>query len=288
MSTSDDPLTIFAAGGPVPVHVATAAVAAGRPVFVVGLEGAADERLKSFPHEMVKWGQIGRVLDLLAAHGAREIVLIGTIDRRPDFSSVRVDLGAARILPKVLPLLAGGDDTVLSGLVRLFETEGYEVRGAHEIAPDLVAPAGHLVGRRPSAAQRRDVKLASEAARTIGALDAGQAAVAVQSRVVALEGAEGTDAMLRRVDELRQARLIGWSGRAGVLAKCAKPDQDIRVDMPTIGSQTVKNVAAAGLAGIAIEPGRVMIVDRDETVAMARKTGTFIAAVAVDEKAGGS
>jgi len=176
-----------------------------------------------------------------------------------------------------MSLLAGGDDTVLSALTKFFESQGYRVVGAHEVAPDLVAEPGRVAGPAVSAA-RADIDLALRAARLIGALDSGQAAVVVESRVIALEGAEGTDAMVARVGELRQAGRVKWSGRAGVLAKCSKPQQDIRVDMPTIGPRTVEMAAAAGLAGIVIEPRRVMIADRAETVAVAQRTGTFILA----------
>jgi len=278
MSASSGRLAVLAAGGSIPVHVATAAVAAGRPVFVIGLDGTADERLRSFPHEMVKWGQLGRIIELIDAHKTREVVLIGAVDQRPDFRNLRIDLGAVRILPRVLSLLVGGDDTVLSGLTKLLEGRGYRVVGAHEIAPDLVAEPGLVAGPRVSAAARADARLALAAARLIGGLDSGQAAVAVQSRVVALEGAEGTDAMVRRVAELRRAGRVKWSGRSGILAKCSKPQQDIRVDMPAIGPQTVKVAAEAGLAGIVIEPGCVMIADRAETIAAAERTGTFILA----------
>ncbi|MEX0852881.1 MAG: UDP-2,3-diacylglucosamine diphosphatase LpxI [Bauldia sp.] len=273
-----EPLTILAAAGSLPVHVAAAAAAAGRPVFVIGLEGTADERLRSFPHEMVKWGQLGRALDLIAAHKTRDIVVAGLLDARPDFRGIRVDFGAFAVLPRILALLAGGDDTVLSGLVRLLEDLGYRVVGAHEIAPDLVAEPGLVVGLRLPATALADAKLAFGAARAIGLLDAGQAAIVVDTRVVALEGAEGTDAMVARVAELRRSGRVRWLGRRGVLAKCAKPQQDVRMDMPVIGAVTVRNVADAGLAGIVVEAGRVMIVERVETIAAAEQTGTFILA----------
>jgi DUF1009 family protein len=271
-------LAILAAGGAVPVHVAEAAVAAGRPVFIVGLDRLADERLRAFPHEMVKWGQIGRIVELLAAHQTEEVVLIGAVDQRPNLRDLRFDFGGLRLLPRIAALLVGGDNSVMGGLVKLFEERGYRVRGAHEIAPDLVAGPGLIGGPRPSPAELADAQLAAKGARLIGTLDSGQAAVVVQSRVIALEGAEGTDAMVRRVADLRAAKRVNWSGRSGVLAKCCKPQQDIRVDMPAIGPQTVRAVAEAGLAGIAIEPFRVMIVDRSQTIAAARDTSTFIIA----------
>jgi hypothetical protein len=278
MTGGGECLAIVAAGGSVPVHVAEAARAAGRPVFVIGLDGVADERLRAFPHEMLKWGQLGRARELLAERHVGDLVLIGTVKSRPDFANIKVDLGAVRLLPKVLALLVGGDDSLLRGVVKLIEDMGYRVVGAHEIAPDLVARRGFVVGRRLSAAARADVGVAFHAARAVGGLDIGQAVVSVGRRVVAVEGAEGTDALIERVGVLKASGRVKWTGRSGVLAKCARPNQDLRVDMPTIGPATVEAVARVGLAGIAIEAGRVMIADRPQTVALAEQTDTFIIA----------
>jgi DUF1009 family protein len=273
---SGEPLVIFAAGGAVPFEVATAAAAAGRKVFVLALEGESDARLAGFPNAIVKWGQIGRVEKLIDAHGGREIVLIGSVSKRPDFSSISVDLGALRYLPRLIKGMIGGDDTVLGNLVKGLEDRGYRVVGAHEVAPDLVASPGHVAGPRMTDADVLDAGQALAAARAIGLLDIGQGAVAVGARVVALEAAEGTDAMLGRVADMRAEGRLRWSGRRGVLVKRAKPQQDLRVDMPAIGPKTVEAVVRASLAGIVIEAGRVMIAERAETVAAAARTGTFI------------
>jgi len=124
-----EPLVILAAGGAVPYEVASAATAAGRNLLVIALEGAADERLRAFPLAMVKWGQIGRVEALMEAHGGREIVLIGAVDRRPDFSSMGVDLGTLRYLSRIIKGMVGGDDTVLGNFVKVLEERGYRVVG---------------------------------------------------------------------------------------------------------------------------------------------------------------
>jgi len=273
------PLVIVAAGGSLPFEVADAATKAGRRILVVALEGDVDPRLSQFPMQRVKWGQVGRIESLIAEIGARELVFIGAIDKRPDFSSIGVDLGTLKLMPFILRSLVGGDDTVLSNLVSFFEQRGVRVVGAHEVAPSLVAVAGQVAGPRINSAAMAEVRVAMEAARSIGALDIGQAAVALGSRVVALEAAEGTDAMIERVAGLKQSGRVKWSGRAGVLAKRSKPQQDLRMDMPAIGPRTVAAVARAGLAGIVIEAGRVLIADRAATVAEAERTGTFIFAM---------
>jgi DUF1009 family protein len=279
-----DPLVILAAGGAVPYEVARAATAAGRKVLVIALQGESDPRLSAFPLASVKWGQIGHVQSLIERHGGRDIVLIGAVTRRPDFSAMGVDFGTLRLLPRILKSMVGGDDTVLGNLVKYLEESGQRVVGAHEVAPDLVAMPGPIAGPTVSASALADARVAMDAARAIGELDIGQAAVAVDLRVIALEAAEGTDAMLGRIESLRTQGRARWSGRAGVLAKRSKPQQDLRVDMPAIGPRTVEAVAKAGLAGIVIEPGRVMIAERPETVALAQRTGTFIYA---DERVAG-
>jgi DUF1009 family protein len=273
-----EPIAIIAAGGAIPVEVAGAAAAAGRKVFVIGLEGEADQRLRAYPYVAIKWGQIGRIEKLVRERGGRELVLIGSVSGRPDFTSLGLDLGTLRLLPRILRAMVGGDDTVLGHLVRYFEERGLKVLGAHEVAPSLAALPGRIAGPRASAAALDDGRLAMRAARAIGGLDIGQGAVAVNGYVVALEAAEGTDAMLERVESLRANGRVRWKGLAGVLAKCAKPQQDLRVDMPTIGPRTVAAVTRAGLAGIVIEPRRVMIADRAATVAAAEASGTFIVA----------
>jgi DUF1009 family protein len=271
-------LAIVAVGGALPYEVAAAATASGRKVLVIALEGEFDQRLRTFPLTVVKWGQVGRVRQLIDDHGAREVVLIGSVQKRPDFSSMGLDFGTLKLMPRILKSMIGGDDAVLANVVQFLEEGGPRVIGAHEVAPDLVAAAGHVAGPRPSSSAMADARLALNAAKAIGALDIGQAAVAVDGRVVALEAAEGTDAMIERVGHLHAIGRAKWSGRAGVLAKRAKPQQDLRVDMPVIGPRTIEAAAKAGLAGVAIEPGRVMIAERGETIAVAERTGTFIVA----------
>lgn len=276
-----EPLVILAAGGRVPIEVAAAAHAAGRDVLVVGLEGEVDEGIRAFRHEIAKWGQIGRIEALIQAHRARELVLIGTVTRRPDFGQMAVDFGTLRYLPKLIKSMFGGDDTVLATFARHIEERGYRIVGAHEVAPALVAQPGAVAGEAPRGEVLADAVLALKAARAIGGLDAGQAAVALRGRIAALEAAEGTDAMIARVASLHTDGRLKWSGRAGVVGKCAKPQQDLRLDMPAIGPRTIEAVAAAGLAGIAIEARRVMIVERAATIAAAARTGTFIFATDV-------
>lgn len=270
-------LGIVAGGGAVPLTVAAAAAAEGRPVCVFAIVGEADKRIEGFPHHWVRWGEIGRLFDLLVREKVGDIVIAGSVSR-PDFTSIRVDLGAVLSLPKILSLMVGGDDTVLKNVVRFFEDRNYRVIGAHEVAPDLVSAAGVLGRFRPDDDARLDMERGFEAARVLGLLDIGQAVIAIGGRVVGVEGVEGTDELIARIAELKRRGRIKGGGRQGVLVKAAKPQQDLRVDMPTIGPRTIETAAAAGLAGVAVEAGRVMIVDRAATIAAADKVKLFLAA----------
>src|SRR5215510_4131668 len=119
-----EPLTIIAGGGRLPAHVAGAAVKAGRPVFVVGIRGEADEAISAFPHEFLDWGQLGRLDEILRSRGGPDLVLIGSIRTRPDFKGISLDLATMSSLKDILSIIVGGDSDVLSGAIRFFEKRG--------------------------------------------------------------------------------------------------------------------------------------------------------------------
>ena len=176
---------------------------------------------------------------------------------------------------RLLQALVGGDDTVGRKALRLVEAEGFRVRGMAEVAPALLAGEGTLGRHRPDQAALADAEFALHALAALGPFDVGQSAVIVDKRIVALEAAEGTDRMLARVAELREiGRLNARSG--GVLVKRAKPGQETRTELPTIGPVTVAAAAAARLSGIVIEAGRTIIADRAETIAAADRNGIFL------------
>jgi DUF1009 family protein len=271
--TAADKIGILAGGGRLPLTIAESVIARGGSVHIVAIEGEADPVVTGFPHTWVNWGQVGRMVATLRGTGADALVIAGGV-RRPDLWKVRPDWGFLRSLPQILAMMAGGDDSVLSRVVRFFEAKGIEVRGAHEVAPDLLAgagPAGALPLDRES---RADAQLGFAVRAVLGPLDAGQAVAVAAGKVLAIEGAEGTDAMLRRLAALHGGRRDG--APSGVLAKGPKPGQELRVDMPVIGPRTVELAAAAGLAGLAVEAGSVLLLDRDEAIQAADRHGIAI------------
>jgi hypothetical protein len=265
-------LGIVAGGGAMPAAVCEAAIAQGRPVHVVAFQGQADPALARYPHDWVRLGQVGHLIKALRRAGCREIVIIGSL-RRPDLRKIGIDFGFLRHLPTILRLTRGGDDSVLTRIVGFFEGQGFAVRGAHEIAPGLLAPAGVLGGVAPAAEDLADTARGFALLAALAPFDIGQAVALSRGHVLAVEAAEGTDAMLRRCGELRQ---WGRRRRAGVLVKAPKAGQELRVDLPVIGPRTVELAAAAGFAGIAVACGAVMIADQADTVASADRHGLFI------------
>ncbi|MGD0532580.1 MAG: UDP-2,3-diacylglucosamine diphosphatase LpxI [Methyloceanibacter sp.] len=270
----EGPLAIIAGGGTLPCALADAATARGRGVHILGIRGEADEAIARFPHTWLKWGEVGKLFATLEDRDCRDLVIIGAV-KRPDLAKVRFDLGTIKNLPFLLSLGMGGDDHVLSSVVRFLESKGYRVHGAGDVAPELLAGEGKLGANAPSDEDQADIEAAFHVVAALGRLDVGQAAVVAKGHVLAVEAAEGTDAMLVRCAELRR-RGSGRRSPTGVLAKAPKPGQEERVDLPTIGPGTVEKAAQAGLAGIAVAAGRVLIAERTATIATADKHGLFL------------
>ncbi|MDE2514557.1 MAG: UDP-2,3-diacylglucosamine diphosphatase LpxI [Rhodospirillales bacterium] len=270
MPATPSPLGIIAGGGPLPGHVARAARAAGRDVFIVGLGDFADPAvLAPFPHAIFRLGAAGQMLKALRAHGCTELVMIGPV-RRPSFHDIRPDLAGTRILAKLGRAIFAGDDGLLAAFVRILEEEGFRILGAHEILTGALGPLGLLAGPAPDDAARADIRRAIAVLRALGAADVGQGCVVQQGLVLAVEAVEGTDAMLARCGPLARP------GPGGVLVKLVKPGQDRRADLPTIGAATLTAAAAAGLRGIAFEAGGTILAEREAAIAEARRAGVFL------------
>ncbi len=202
------------------------------------VQGEASADLASFDHEELALENFASLGALLKRRGVTHAVFAGGIGRRPKLSALKPSLALLRFLPRVLVGFAKGDDGALRALASALESFGVKVVGAHEIAPDLLASEGPMTSASPQKSDWRDIDAAAAAARAIGALDIGQAAVAIGGRAIALEGIEGTDGLLERVKALRGHGRIAGKTR-GVLVKCAKPGQELRLDLPTIGPATV-------------------------------------------------
>ena len=272
-------LAIIAGGGMLPRYLADAARARGENPYIVSLRHESGEDWSGYDHETFSIADHTGIGAAFRKHGVGRAVLSGWVRRRPEWREFRAPLKILLVIPSIVrTLLAGGDDAALKMVIRLIEAEGIRVVGAHEIAPDLLCTEGPLGGIAPDPAAKADIAAASAAALALGRLDVGQGAVAVGGRVVALEGAEGTDGMLERVAALRAAGRISQR-RKGVLVKLCKPGQDLRADLPAIGVETLRGAKAAGLAGVAVEAGRSLVLERAALVAEADAAGLFVTGI---------
>lgn len=268
---------IIAGAGSLPLEVAQSVTRRGGEVHVVMVEGAADPALSAFQHTIVNWAQPGRAMAALRRAGISDALLLGAY-RRPSFLTARPDLAFLRLAPAVVRLLkAGGDDAVLRGVLAQFEALGLRIVGVDEVAPELLVGDGNLTKATASAENAEDIARGFDLVAALGRYDIGQAAVVSRGRIEAIEGAEGTDRMLKRVAEARQAR--GDRERYGVLVKRPKPGQDLRVDLPAIGPNTVANIEAAGLCGIAVMADHVLAASRSQMIALADERGLFVVGV---------
>ncbi|HEY4124154.1 MAG TPA: UDP-2,3-diacylglucosamine diphosphatase LpxI [Rhizomicrobium sp.] len=268
-------LGIIAGGGDLPRAVAQSARESGREVFVVSLTGESNDWTAEFPREEVSLGEMGKALRALSANKCVDIIFAGRVGR-PRFTELRLDTKGALVMPRLAAAALKGDDALLRGVVDIFEKEGHRVLSIAEAAPSLVLREGIIGRHRPSSDATADIAKGFQIVARIGELDIGQATAVCEGLVLAVEAAEGTDAMLKRIADLPE-RLRGKPGKPrGVLVKAPKPIQDRKTDLPVIGIETVKNAIAAGLAGIAVEANGALIVDRANVVQAADAAGLFI------------
>ena len=269
MTAPQGKIGLIAGGGDLPARLVDAAKASGRAVFVVALEGHCETPdALGAPYEVIRLGAAGKILSRLKHEGCVDVVLAGKV-KRPSFASIRPDLRGARLLAKI-GFKSLGDDGLLRIIGQELERDGFRLVGAHEIMVDLVAPEGTLGAVSPSEQALADAKRGLEIAKILGRVDVGQGCIVQQGLVLAVEAIEGTDEMIRRS--------AGYArpGAGGVLVKTSKPQQDKRLDLPAIGITTIEQAHIAGLAGIAVQAGGTMIIDRAAVIEQANQLGLFL------------
>ncbi|SMP23783.1 LpxI family protein [Shimia sagamensis] len=258
-------LAILCGGGTLPVTLATAHPDAMCVVF----EGVSHDMPGDvFSHRFEK---MGGLFEALKDGGVTRLVMAGGLGR-PPLNPAEFDAGMMAIAPRLMPALQGGDDAILRLIIAVFEEQGFEVVGAHELLDGLTAEEGLLAGPEPSKQAMQDASRAADILLALSPLDVGQGAVVAAGLALGIETLQGTDAMLRFVsetpDHLRRGK--------GVFLKAPKRGQDLRVDMPAIGPDTVRAAAKAGVEGVVVAAGRVVVLGRSQTLAALEDTGLFL------------
>jgi DUF1009 family protein len=271
------PVGVIAGGGAMPFAVAESLKARGLDPVLFALKGVCDPAAaERFRHHWITVGQYGRAKKLFRQENCRNLVFIGTLVR-PSLSEIRLDWATLGIMGRVWSAYRGGDDHLLSGVGRIFEQDGFRLLGLKEVAPDLLMPEGCVTRRMPDQSATSDIARGREVLRALGPFDIGQATVVIDNHIMGVEGIEGTDELLSRIAGLRAGGRIRAPGGRGVLVKAPKSGQDLRFDLPTVGSRTVEGIAAAGLAGLAVIAGNTVVADPQAMIEAADTAGLFIA-----------
>ncbi len=263
-------LGIVAGGGDIPRMLIEDCLQQKRDFFVLAIEGNADKNLldNTIPHAWIRLGQAGTGFKRFVDEKVQDVVMIGTI-KRPSFKELVPDLRTTAFFAKI-GMKSLGDDGILRAVVKEFEHDGMVVRGIHEVMPELLVKSGILTKHKPDKKAFADIKRGVEVGLELGRLDVGQSVIVQQGLVLGVEGIEGTDKLIIRCGEYKR------KGEGGVLVKLRKPQQDMRIDLPTIGLSTLKNAKNSGLRGVAVHAGNALIVDEKNVIDYADKEGLFI------------
>jgi DUF1009 family protein len=271
-------LAILAGGGILPQKLLETCDQKGITAFVVGFEGQTDPLvIQGRSHLWTRLGAAGQVIKTLKSHQIKDLVFIGSI-RKPTISELRPDMKAAEFFTRAGWRVMSGDNGLLEALRDFLAQEGFRVHGIHTIADNLLTPLGDIGAYGPKGRDWQDIEKGIEVSQQLGALDIGQAVIIQEGVILAVEGAEGTDAMIERTKPLMR------KGRGGVLVKTCKPQQDRNLDLPTIGPQTIQKAGESGLAGVAIHAGHSLLIDPEEVAQIADKHKMFV--IGVEVKAG--
>ncbi|MFV2052844.1 LpxI family protein [Aliiroseovarius sp. YM-037] len=265
-------LALIAGQGRLPVAIADRLEAEGTPFHLCEMEGFPVENCGGRPIIRFRIEQVGSFLEKLTGLGVNDVVFAGTV-HRPPIDPSQIDSKTLPLVPRMLAAIKAGDDAALRGVLSIFEDAGFAIKAAHEVLPELLPAAGVLSDAQPDETAQSDAARGAEIVAAMGAVDVGQACVVSRGQALAIEALPGTDWMLQTLSD-------GGGGpqrpEGGILFKAPKPMQDRRVDLPAIGPETVRGAKAAGLSGIVIEAGGVMVLDRDATIAEANALGLFL------------
>ncbi len=262
-------IAIIAGSGSLPLTLIEACRRQQRPFHVFVIRGSDLSLPANIPADTIELGKVGALQRLLDAHAIKAVSFAGQLTR-PGRGNLQTDAQGRKLLRKILPtLLFGGDNALLGLIVQYFEQQlRLEVIGADTLCPALLATPGPLGKIMPGEQDIPDILAAIEQARQLGRKDKGQAVAIRHGVLLGKEDKGGTRALLERIRPQGE--------RAGVLVKALKPGQDRRVDLPSIGPDTVRQAQAAGLSGIAVEAGQALILEKEETRRLADALGLFV------------
>lgn len=262
-------LAILAGGGVLPQMIVEERAKQGEETFVIAFYGITDpEWIRSHPHQWIRLGQLGKALKIIKKQSSDKIVFAGHV-RRPSWNQIRPDFQGLKMLWR-LKRQKIGDDALLRQLANVFAQEGCELVGANDILPQCLMPAGQLSSSDVTDADWKDIHFATSILTQWAKMDQGQSIVVQNGLILGIEAIEGTDELIKRCGMYKRP------GRGPILVKIKKPQQDVRLDLPTVGEDTIRNAIDAGFAGIAVQEQQALFLQPGTATELADKNGLFI------------
>lgn len=263
---------LLAGVGRLPVECARAAMAMGYEVYAVGLVPGVDPELEECVADYtdISVAQLQKIIDYLKSKEATHVTLLGKVTKELLYSGQHA-APDMRMLGLMFSLPDRKDDTLMLAFVKELAKDGLEVFDQTALIRSLMPEPGVLTRREPTDLERLDMEFGMKMAREIGRMDVGQTVVVKQQAVMALEAIEGTDACIRRGGELARG--------GAVVAKTAKPNQDLRFDVPAVGMKTMEVMVETGATALVIEAGRTLLVEKDKVIALAEANDITIVAM---------
>lgn len=255
---------LIAGKGDLPFLMRDALLSQSHELFILAIKDATNPALvEGLPHQWIDMAEIARTLEIFSEQSIKNIVMAGGM-KRPPMKALKPPALAARILKRMGTAFLRGDDALFKAIVSIFEEEGFSIIGADEVLQELLTPKGTLTTTKPE--NEQDIQQAINAAKALGTRDVGQAVIALNGEIIGEEDSAGTDALLKRVG----------SAQGAILAKAKKPNQERRVDLPTIGPDTITRLSEYGYTGIVLEANHSLILHRETVIKHANEHGLFV------------
>jgi len=268
--TTSEKIGIIAGGGQFPLLFAKAARKQGLSVYAAAHQGETDEALVGYVNRLqwVKLGQLGKIIDFFKHEGVQKTVFLGSITKTNIFRDVRPDLKGIGLWNKIN---IKQDDAILRAVADRLGKDGIEVVSSTGYVPELLFPKGVLTRKKPTKEQKKDIVFGWQIARSLGRLDIGQCVVVRNQTVLAVEAIEGTDAAIHRGGSLGKEKTV--------VVKQRKPNQDLRFDLPAVGSKTIETMIAVNAAVLAVEAGYALFFDKEAVIRAADDAGIVVVGV---------
>ncbi len=262
---------IIAGNGKLPLYFLREAAEKGYEVFPIGLFDTIEEEIKKHSNfKMMNVGHIGEIIKYLLGNNIKKLVMMGKVEKKILFSNIEFDIYGKKLLEK---LPDNKDETLLFGIIALLKLNGIKVLPQNHLLSNFMFKDKVYTSLTPEKADKLTIKMGVEAAKALSELDAGQTVVCKDSSVVALEGIEGTDQTILRAGK--------YAGNGCIIVKMARPQQDMRVDIPAVGLDTVKRAVEIGAKGIVGESGKMLFLDQEESLKLAQENNIFIMGIKV-------